>query len=83
MRLSYECGILTLEVEYHYSKGTKDYFDQAYGNWLPGDPAEVEIKEVYLERSNERIDIMPILTDAQLSDIMEACLEHAESEPDI
>ena len=28
------------------SPATKEYFDRAYGNWLPGDPPEVEVIRV-------------------------------------
>jgi hypothetical protein len=45
-------GACVAEVEarvtYDYSPGSKDYFCQSFGNWLPGDPPEVEIEKVEL-----------------------------------
>jgi hypothetical protein len=29
-----------------YSPGTSDYFDRSFGNWLPGDPEEIEVESV-------------------------------------
>jgi len=29
-----------------YSAGTSDYFDRSFGNWLPGDPEEIEVESV-------------------------------------
>jgi hypothetical protein len=39
---------LEARVYYDYSPGTSDYFDRAYGNWLPGDPPEIEVENVEL-----------------------------------
>ena len=44
--LKIECTVtiddIDYEVEAVYHKGSKDYFDKGYGNWLPGDPDELE-----------------------------------------
>ena len=34
------------EASASFSKGSKDYFDKGFGNWLPGDPDELEDIEV-------------------------------------
>ena len=31
-----------LTITGRFSPGTRPYFDRSWGNWLPGDPAEVE-----------------------------------------
>lgn len=42
-------------VEFDYSPATPAYFDKSYGNWLPGDDAEIEITEVFLlELANKK-----------------------------
>ena len=45
-------GACVAEVEaritYSYSAGCSDYFCKSFGNWLPGDPPEIEIEGVQL-----------------------------------
>lgn len=33
---------IDIEVEGTYTPGSKDYFDKDFGNWLPGDPFEID-----------------------------------------
>jgi len=39
---------LEARVYYDYSPGTSDYFCKSFGNWLPGDPPEIEVENVEL-----------------------------------
>jgi hypothetical protein len=39
---------LEARISYDYSPGSKDYFCQSFGNWLPGDPPEIEVEDVEL-----------------------------------
>lgn len=32
-----------VEVRARYTPATSDYFDGSFGNWLPGDPEDVEV----------------------------------------
>lgn len=45
-------GVLVAELEvrvaYSYSPATRAYFDRGYGNWLPGDDAEIEVECAWL-----------------------------------
>jgi hypothetical protein len=45
-------GACVAEVEarvtYDYSPGSNPYYDRTYGNWMPGDPPEIEIENVEL-----------------------------------
>ncbi len=45
-------GVLVAELEarvaYIYSPATRAYFDNAYGNYLPGDDAEIEVECAWL-----------------------------------
>jgi hypothetical protein len=34
---------LSIKVDYVYHKETSAYFDKSFGNYLPGDPAEMDI----------------------------------------
>lgn len=34
--------LVGVEVEYVFNRGSYDYFDSSYGNWLPGDPPSID-----------------------------------------
>ena len=51
-----------------YTAGSADYFDRSWGNWLPGDPDEIEVLSV-VEDSSERTP-RPDLLDAASTDAM-------------
>lgn len=34
---------IVAEIEYSYAPATADYFSKSFGNWLPGDPEEIEV----------------------------------------
>jgi hypothetical protein len=36
----------------HGTQATRQYFDKAFGNWLPGDPAELELVGVEIQQGN-------------------------------
>ena len=38
-----EDRVLSIWVDYVYHKETSDYFDKSFGNYLPGDPAEMDV----------------------------------------
>jgi hypothetical protein len=42
-----ECVESVLEIEASVSLGSRDYFCSSFGNYLPGDPDEVEIDSIY------------------------------------
>ena len=69
---------LDVEVECSVTPGSRAYFDRGWGNWLPGDPPEVEILRVLVNG----VDVgTAALGDDQIAAIEEAALEDA-GEPD-
>jgi hypothetical protein len=42
------------EVSASFSRGSRDYFSPSFGNWLPGDPDELEDIEI---RNSEGIEV--------------------------
>ena len=53
-------------VKASYTAGSSDYFDRSWGNWLPGDPDEIEVLSV-IEDSPARTP-RPDLLDAASTD---------------
>jgi hypothetical protein len=47
------------EVSGSYTRGSSDYFDKSWGNWLPGDPDELEDIEVTLDGAPVDYDALP------------------------
>lgn len=80
-----EITLSGVECEGNYRKGTPDYFDQAHGNWLPGDPEEIEDFKVFLssskalpgtsERSERRIEITEFLSEEEYETLYNEMLE--------
>ncbi len=58
--------------------GSRDYFDRSFGNWLPGDPAEVEILEA--RPLEDGADVEGALADPTKAE--DALLEAFSEEPD-
>jgi hypothetical protein len=65
---------LDLEVETRVTPGTRDYFDRGYGQYLPGDPAEVEILRVLVNGVDVGADA---LSKDDVQSIEEQALEEA------
>jgi hypothetical protein len=47
------------EVSGSYRRGTAAYFDRSFGNWLPGDPDELEDITVSLDGVDVPYDSLP------------------------
>jgi hypothetical protein len=62
------------EVSGVVTPGTKDHFDRAWGNWLPGDGPEVDDLTV---RDADGLDVTGALSDEDLADIGNALCERA------
>lgn len=45
-----------VDVRGSYYPGTSDYFDKSFGNWLPGDPPEVQVERVSRVGSTDSFD---------------------------
>jgi hypothetical protein len=65
-------GEQEIRVECEVTPETQPYFSRSFGNWLPGDPAEVDVLSTVPE---------VVLTDAEWERITEMALE-AAAEPD-
>lgn len=47
-------------VEFTFEPGSPDYFDKAFGNYLPGDPPSIEIESIKLlgyANGNRKIEV--------------------------
>lgn len=80
MYFEVESGHLVLFVEFDYKPQESDIFDKGHGNYLPGNPASVEITHIWLGHSNGRIDILKNISGAEKASIEEECLERAQEE---
>ena len=67
-------------VQFTASKGSRDYFDRSFGNWLPGDPAEVEIESVTVDDTGD--DITAELTSIENDQITDAILDGLDDDGD-
>ena len=72
-----------------YTAGSADYFDRSWGNWLPGDPDEIEVLSVAEEESGaarpDLLDaastdapLLSLLADRAMEDAVEELYERAE-----
>ena len=68
---------LDLEVETAVTPGSHDYWDRGYGQWLPGDPPEVEILRVLVGGVDVGADA---LSTDDVERVIEAALEQAEAD---
>lgn len=87
---------LQLEVDYSTYRGEKPYFDKSFGNYLPGDYAEITRLKVLLSlpralveaalansdpnNSMIELDIKNVLEPHQVKTIEEECWEHDAEE---
>ena len=62
-----------IDVDYKYSAGSKERFDSNFGNWLPGDPEDIDLKSVDFGTTN----ILPGLSDEQVKEIEEKAATEA------
>lgn len=60
---TYDSEDRAVEVEATYSPPTRDYFDRSYGNWLPGDPEDIEI--VSVTAIDEGADVAEVEADVE------------------
>lgn len=62
-------------VLFNYSPGCSDYFSKAWGNWIPGDPAEVEpLKIAHAHIDGKPVDLPPWLADLIIENLDEDAL---------
>lgn len=62
IRLDVECeGVIIPAI--------KDQFNLCFGNWLPGDPADVENFKVFLTSKSRRIDITSFLDEKEIENL--------------
>jgi len=63
----------------NYSPATRDYFDRSFGNWLPGDPEELELVSIKFGD----LEIVDHATEAMCTKVDEILCEQARDwEPD-
>ena len=63
-----------LEIDYDYTKGTPEYFDRQFGNWLPGDQEELTINSVEVNG----LDILPALSVRKIDSLEDSVKESSE-----
>ena len=74
-------GEIVFEISYTYRDATRDYYSPSFGNYLPGDPADVEVLSVALVRAGETLEAPEWLRDLILSVVDDDTLaEHAAGE---
>lgn len=74
---------LQVECEGTYRKGSPDYFDSSFGNWLPGDPEEVDNFKVFLRcptpkkhhLQEPQLEITQFLSESEYEELYNAYLE--------
>ncbi len=74
----YDSEDRAVEVEARYSAATSDYFDRGFGNWLPGDPEDIEILSI--SAIDEGADCAEV--EADWARVEEAVREAATDEDD-
>ncbi len=45
-----------VDVGFNYRKGSADHFDPGFGNWLPGDPPEVDGFKVTIQITRQALE---------------------------
>jgi hypothetical protein len=71
------------EVSGSYTRGSSDYFDKSWGNWLPGDPDELEDIEVTLDGVDVPYDSLPEATRKYIDDcLVDAAAQDARDAED-
>lgn len=76
-------GILAAEIEvrvgFDYSPSTPAYFDRSFGNYLPGDDAELEVTDVWIlgeGRNPQKVEAPEWLADL----VAAYAVEHKQAE---
>jgi len=62
---------INVEVDYKYSKGTSDRFSHSHGNWLPGDPDDIDIKSI----SVGKVDVSDGISDRDMDRIYDKIMD--------
>ena len=73
---SIEAGVTIDDVDYTvtatFHAGTRDYFSKSFGNWLPGDPDELEDITVVADATKAEVsfDDFPVKTRRYIEDAL-------------
>ncbi len=71
---------LDIIAEGEYNPGSNDVRSMSCPNGYPGDPECIEHLKVYIERSNDRVEITRVLSPAQLDKITAEMIEASREE---
>lgn len=73
---------IAVDVEYEYFPSTSDYFDSGFGNYLPGDSGEVNLKHIWLSNTEgQKIDLLPFLPNPILNKLEDDLFDDEENTP--
>ena len=78
---SIEAGVTVDDVDYTvtatFHAGTRDYFCKSFGNWLPGDPDELEGITVVADATKAEVsfDGLPVKTRRYIEDALMDAVE--------
>lgn len=75
----YDIDDIKVEVDYRLSKGTDPKFSSSFGNWLPGDPEELNITGV----SIGGVDILKSLPQSTIDRIETKVYDYAQAHESI
>lgn len=67
-------------VDFEYTPGTEDRFDQRFGNWLPGDEPEIKIIRVCVVKNSNALDLKRYLPMSVLDKIEKECWAKVDEE---
>lgn len=55
-----------IQVEYDFEAGTSDFVDRSRGVWHPGDPAALNVRDVFfVDKKGERVSLSALFDERQ------------------
>jgi hypothetical protein len=62
---------IDVEVDFKYAKGTPDKYSSSHGNWLPGDPDDIDIKSI----SVGKVDVSDAISERDMDSIYDKIMD--------
>ncbi len=66
------------DVEYSYTPGSGSYFCPSFGNWLPGDPPEIEVKLIKSAATDESFEF-EALSERMQDEVFDKCIDAGDA----
>lgn len=71
---------IEVEIDFKYLKGTDPEYNSRHGNYLPGDPTEINDIKVFIANQGKRIEITKFLGKDEMAEIETLCWDSVENE---